>query len=292
MLIPYRYLRGPFLPAKLVKIGAAARSFKGHMMDMLEEETNALRENRSGSGGRMGSFVHALDVHAREAVTLPESEATKNSKRGLFIDEIFGNIFILNFAGYDTTANTMGFALYLWAIYPELQDWVAEELTAVVGSSEVAIEAWDYHVLFPRLKRCRAILLETLRLYTPIVAIPKWTATRSQTLNIGITYDDEAKTVTIPPGVYASPHLSAIHTHPTCWHEAGRWKPLSWIVNSSVSSAGQDLAKEELYEPAANTYFPWSDGPMIRKTVWAKNSYRSKQSQYWRACSRLIACRC
>ncbi|CAN8106034.1 unnamed protein product [Discula destructiva] len=147
MLIPYQYLKGPFVPEKLVKIGDAARSFKGHMNDMLEEETNALQEKGSGSGGIVSPFVRALDVHAREAATSPEIKASKDGKKGLSVDEIFGNIFILNFAGYDTTANTLSFALYFLAIHPEVQEWVAEEITTVVETE--SIEEWDYQSLFP-----------------------------------------------------------------------------------------------------------------------------------------------
>lgn len=164
MLIPYEYMKSPFVPKKLVKIGDAARAFKGHMINMLDQETRALRERKSGSGGMMSSFVRALDVHERELAESPQLRVSKDGKRGLSIDEVFGNVFILNFAGYDTTAHIVAYASYLLAINPEAQDWLAEEVDAVVGSSGASIETWDYHILFPQLKRCRAILLETLRL--------------------------------------------------------------------------------------------------------------------------------
>lgn len=260
MLIPYQYLKGPFVPKKLVRVGDAARAFKGHMINMLDEETKALRENRAGSGGMMSSFVRALDVHAREMAESPELKKSKDGKRGLSIDEIFGNVFILNFAGYDTTADIITFASYHLAINPEVQDWLAEEIAAVTGSSEAPIETWDYHTFFSQLKRCRAILLETLRLYPPIVAIPKWTAQQPQTLNIHNTHDSDAKTITIPPGVYTSPHMIAIHSHPKYWNDAENWRPSRWIISHS-GQLSQNIANEELLEPAQNTYFPWSDGP-------------------------------
>lgn len=260
MLIPYQYMKGPFLPKKLVKIGDAARAFKGHMVNMLDQETKALRENRSGSSGMMSSFVRALHVHEREMIESPHLKVSKDGKRGLSIDEIFGNVFILNFAGYDTTANIITFSSYLLAIKPEVQEWLAEEVAAVLGSSEAPIESWDYHALFPQLKRCRAILLETLRLYPPIVAIPKWTAREPQILNIPNAHDGNVKTITIPPGVYTSPHMIAIHSHPGYWNDAEEWKPSRWIESNSNHSK-QGISNEELVEPARNTYFPWSDGP-------------------------------
>lgn len=225
MLIPYRYLRGPFVPKKLVRIGDAARSFKSHMVEMLEEEARALQENRSGSGGIMSSFVRALNVHAREAATSPEIMPSKDGKRGLSVDEIFGNVFTLNFAGYDTTAHTLGFALYLLAIHPEVQDWLAEEIAAavVVGRPQDDIQAWDYQALFPRLRRCRTILLETLRVFPPIVGIPKWTAAQPQPLTVR-TRPRRARPPgpsPSPRGVYTAPHLSAVHARPRYWDEGG-----------------------------------------------------------------------
>lgn len=261
MLLPYRYLKGPFVPKKLVRVGDAARAFKGHMINMLDKETKALQEKRSGSGGMMSSFVRALDVHEREMAESPELKVSKDGKRGLSMDEIFGNVFILNFAGYDTTANIIAFASYLLAIHPEVQDWLAEEIVAIAGSSdsEAPIKTWDYHTFFPLLKRCRAVLLETLRLYPPIVAIPKWTAQQPQTLTIPNTNDGGvlSKTITIPPGVYTSPHMIAIHSHPKYWDDAEEWRPARWIV----SRPDQGITDQELLEPAPNTYFPWSDGP-------------------------------
>lgn len=146
MLIPYQYMKGSFVPKKLVKVGDAARAFKGHMINMLDQETKALREKKSGSGGMMSSFVRALDVHERELAESPQLKVSKDGKRGLSIDEIFGNVFILNFAGYDTTANIIAYASYLLAINPEVQDWLAEEVLNIRGTKEYnkSIKDLDY----------------------------------------------------------------------------------------------------------------------------------------------------
>lgn len=262
MLIPYRYLKGPLVPKKLVSVGDAAGAFKGHMINMLDQETKALRENRSGSVGMMSSFVRALDVHARQMAEFPDLKVSKDGKKGLSIDAIFGNVFILNFAGYDTTANTIAFASYLLAIHPEVQDWLAEEIAAVAGSSEASIESWDYRTFFPQLKRCRAILLETLRLYPPIVAIPKWTAQQPQTLNIFIhnTRERGVKTITIPLGVYTSPQIIAVHSHSRYWNDAEDWRPSRWIISHPGQSNQHDITKNYL-NPPQRCISPWSDGP-------------------------------
>lgn len=295
MLISYRYLRGPFVPKKLVRIGDAARSFKSHMVEMLEEETSALRENRSGSGGIMSSFVRALSVHEREAATSPEITASKDGKRGLSVDEIFGNVFTLNFAGYDTTAHTLGFALYLLAIHPEVQDWLAEEIAAAVvaGRPQDDIQAWDYQSLFPRLRRCRVILLETLRVFPPIVGIPKWTAAQPQPL-------------TVPAGVYTAPHLSAVHAHPHYWDEGGGLEaPRGGSSTPRLPAATTPAGRTRPRCRRGRRVLAWrarccvsplptptSRGRTARRAARARSSSRSRRWRCWRACSRAIGCRC
>lgn len=255
MIIPYRYLRGSLVPKKLVRIGDAARSFKKHMVKMLEDETSALRDNKPGSGGIMGAFVRALDVHEREVIAQPNLKESKDGKKGLSVDEIFGNLFVINFAGHDTTANTLAFSMLLLAAHPEVQTWLAEELAAIQDVKDTPVEQWDYRAVFPRLKRCQAVVLETLRLYPPIMSLPKWTKGRAQTLKVG------EQTLVIPPGVGTSPHLLAAHTHPRNWEDPFTWKPARWIVAGSYPAPDSAAASEELWTPPAHTYFPWSDGP-------------------------------
>ena len=155
MLVPLRVLSLPFLPASWAQIGTAAAEFKQYMTNMLDEETSSLKRGEKGTGSLMTSFVRALDTHQKEKVS-SKSEDQSLSK-GLSVEEIFGNIFVINFAGHDTTANTLAFSMLLLAANPEVQDWVAEELKQVIlgpGSSE-----WEYAKSFPALKRCQAVLV-------------------------------------------------------------------------------------------------------------------------------------
>lgn len=251
MIIPYRYLRGRFVPKKLVRVGDAARSFKRHMVKMLEDETTAFLENKSGSGGIMGAFVRALDTHEREIVSQPALRDSKDGKRGLSLDEIFGNLFVINFAGHDTTANTLAFTMLLLAAHPEIQTWVEEELSAIEIVKTTPVDEWDYSTVFPLRKRCQAVLLETLRLYPPIMSLPKWTKGAAQTIKIG------EKVLVVPPGVGTSPNLLDMHTHPKSWTDPFVWRPSRWIIRDSDFRSGS----EGLRTPPAHTYFPWSDGP-------------------------------
>ncbi|RYP44229.1 hypothetical protein DL768_009293 [Monosporascus sp. mg162] len=253
MLIPYRLLTGPMVPKSWARIGNAAVSFKRYMMKMLEEETAALNQGKPGSGGIMTAFVRALDVHNRETSALERKD--EEAKKGLSVDEIFGNLFVINFAGHDTTANTLAFSMLLLAACPDVQAWISEEINLV--TKDVPIEEWDYKGLFPQLKRCRAVLLETLRVYPPIMALPKWTSRRAQTINVG------GRTLTIPPGISTIPYVLAIQTHPKYWPDPYSWLPSRWILHAAPTSSPSidQVLGEELLLPERGTYFPWSDGP-------------------------------
>lgn len=152
MLIPYKLLMAPIVPKSWGKIGRAGDSFKRYMTQMLDEETSAQKQGKQGSGGIMTSLVRALNAFEQDSKTEDSSLA-----KGLSVQELFGNLFVINFAGHDTTANTLAFAFLLLASEPTVQDWVAEEIQQVTQGMKS--EDWTYEVLFPKLLRCRAILV-------------------------------------------------------------------------------------------------------------------------------------
>ncbi|KAB8205709.1 cytochrome P450 [Aspergillus parasiticus] len=237
MLMPRRLLSLSFAPESWHRLAKAATDFKQHMVRMLDEEVQALNEGKAGSSGLMTSFVRAMNLKQQDAPS-----------KGLTTDEIFGNIFVINFAGHDTTANTLSFALLLLAAYPEVQDWVAEELLLLANTKG------QYAEHFPKLNRCRAVLLETLRLYPPIPSLPKWTNDQPQPLKVG------DRTIMIPPKVGINLSLLPMHIDPQHWEDPLEWKPSRWITPTKLDTA-TSIEDEQLITPVRCTYFPWSDGP-------------------------------
>jgi cytochrome P450 len=145
LIVPRKYLSYSWLPGWVRKIGKAANDFQLHMEEMLDDELVALNrgENRNSL---MTSLVRALDTHQ------------KDSRQGISVEEIFGNLFIVNFAGHDTTANTLAFSTLLLSAFPDVQNWVAEEVDAVMRKTGDAGPS-DYSALFPQLLRCKAIMV-------------------------------------------------------------------------------------------------------------------------------------
>ncbi|KAI9878026.1 MAG: hypothetical protein M1830_002146 [Pleopsidium flavum] len=257
MLVPPKLLTMPFIPKTWARIGQATNDFRQYMMDMFNEERRLLDAGKPGTGNLMSSLVRVSEDEQKKKV-----KDNTDRPRGLTISEILGNIFVINFAGHDTTANTLAYSMLLLAAYPEVQDWVGEELQELLQNSNS--ETWSYEQLFPRLKRCQAVLLETIRLFPPIMALPKYTNQHSQILKVG------NKTISIDLDTMVVPSLLAMHTHPKYWKQDPLvWRPSRWISSSSSPSSSNGsnctisarLECEELFVPTKGSYFPWSDGP-------------------------------
>ena len=66
----------------------------------------------------MSSLVRASDQAKENALT---------------DDEIYGNTFIDNLAGHETTVHTLTYTINLLAAHPFYQDWIHEKLLSVLG---------------------------------------------------------------------------------------------------------------------------------------------------------------
>lgn len=205
------------------------------MTELYEEEKSQARLQAGSTASKtlISSLVRASQEEAKNGTGLTESE-------------IYGNMFMLNFAGHDTTAHTFTFAIHFLAANPAVQDWVSEEVRAVLGDDR---GSWDFSAHFPRLKRCFAVMLETLRLYTP-VPVAKWTGTSTASLNVA------GRTIVIPPNTMVIPSYATVHTEPKYWGpDPLVWKPSRWIVGSGAAPG-----QEDLISPKKGTFLGWSEG--------------------------------
>ncbi|OCL06848.1 cytochrome P450, partial [Glonium stellatum] len=140
-----------FMPKKVQRVGTAVKEFRQYMNELLDRERQAMT---TPQGAAKPNLINTL---IRESDEAKATVAGKNpSLLRLSDDEIKGNIFIFSLAGHDTTANTLAYALCLLAIHPEYQTWLAEELDHVRAT---AGETADYEAIFPRLKRCQAVMV-------------------------------------------------------------------------------------------------------------------------------------
>ncbi len=87
--------------------------------------------------------------------------------RAMRDDELVHNLATFILAGHETTAVALTWTLWLLAKYPDVQDRVAAEVQATVGSDAITAQ----HV--ERLTFTRQVLQEAMRLYPPATAVSR-----------------------------------------------------------------------------------------------------------------------
>lgn len=159
LVVGPKLLSHRLMPKRLSRIGQATVDFKAYMKDMYEEEKRAVADGKQAPANIMASLIRAtgeLDDSAM-ATDVKGTQSIKSASRGLSESEVYGNTFVYNFAGHDTTAITFSWALYLLAAHPEVQDWIGEEIDEFMESGDTSTSA--YSETFPKMKRCLAILV-------------------------------------------------------------------------------------------------------------------------------------
>lgn len=153
-LLPKRIWSLPWLPKKFENFQTYKSELKKYMVEMVEKTRY--------EGSEHANLLSVLVQKNEEARQLKEADADADgaggAKKGLSDDELYGNIFIYSFAGHETTAHAVCYAMYFLAAFPEVQDWVSEEAREVFKDIEDP-EALSYDEVFPRLKRALSVMV-------------------------------------------------------------------------------------------------------------------------------------
>lgn len=134
---------------KLGEMAVAVDEFGLYMKEMLQQERQRIKSGKVSKESLMSVLVKSSD----------QGMADSSSPKGgpvLSDEEIFGNLFVYNIAGHDTTAGTMNYAIAMMAAEPKWQEWLAEEIDAALKEDESALK---YSAIFPKLSRCQAIMV-------------------------------------------------------------------------------------------------------------------------------------
>lgn len=131
----------------------AREEFKHLMAQLLAQEKTAFEQGNLDRHNLMSALVRAQEQSKGTDI----KQAPGTVMAGLSEDEVFGNLFIYNLAGHETTASSIQFALLLLAMNPRWQDWIGEEIDAV--RQDDASASWFYETTFPTLPRCLALMV-------------------------------------------------------------------------------------------------------------------------------------
>lgn len=116
-----------------------------------EDVKQAVLRNDKLENNLITSLVRASQT------SVDREENTKGHQDGLTEEEVYGNIFVFNFAGHDATANSLAIAICLLATRLDVQDWIVEEINAVLAG--VDSKESTYEAAFPYLSRCLAVVV-------------------------------------------------------------------------------------------------------------------------------------
>ena len=169
LIIGPKFLTSRYRPRVWARVGQAIVDFKAHMQDMYVDEQNLLSCGKAGADNITSSLVRASEAGISSSGNTSKQNLIQHPKAGSYLlteAEVYGNIFVYNFAGHDTTAITLGWTLFLLAAHPEVQDWLFEEIHFFFPDFDSAPESYD--AVYPKLKRCLAVLVCHLRPLQPI----------------------------------------------------------------------------------------------------------------------------
>ncbi|GJJ12852.1 hypothetical protein Clacol_007097 [Clathrus columnatus] len=219
-----------FLLSKSLRdIYSAKEEFVSYMKEMIEKRRGDLEEERYDL---FNMLLKMNEENTAEQGTLAE-------------DELLGNIFIFLFAGYETTAHTICFALGLLAIEQEEQEKLFQHIVSILGDRTTP----NYEEL-NTLSYVIAVINETLRLFAPIPLLPK-VATEDTTISIALA-DGKMERIFIQSGTMLYINTTGLHYNPKYWDEPHTFNPSrfrkSYNKDAFIPFSGDDYRNHYDYQ--------------------------------------------
>ena len=168
----------------------------------------------------------APDDLATKIMTTADPETGETFSAGEMVDQVA--IFFL--AGHETSASALAWTLYMMAIYPEWQDKVAAEATA--------LRDCDFSVM-SKLRLSRDVFREALRLYPPVPMMVRET-----------TCPEVFRKRDVKPGAQVVLSPWHLHRHDRLWDNPDGFDPARWGTEN-----GRACMRK--------AYMPFSSGPRV-----------------------------
>jgi cytochrome P450 len=205
------------LPAWLPRPGGnAMRAHETRLRNFVTELVGARRADAEKGDDLLARMVRASD---------PETGRTLSDQ------DIVDNIIAFLMAGYDTTALSLAWSIYLVSQSPEWEARILREVAEVVGSGPVTAD----HV--EKLTVVQQVYSESLRLYPTAPVIVR-----------DILSEIEFEGVTIPAGTIGIIPIYAIHRHHKLWKDPNRFDPSRFATDE---------------KPGRYHFLPFGAGPRI-----------------------------
>lgn len=189
----------------------------------------ALIEDLTTERARDIATGQAPDDLATKIMTTPDPETGKCFDTAEMVDQVA--IFFL--AGHETSASSLGWALYLLALSPEWQERVAAEATEAIGA-EI-----PYFSILGKLKLSRAVFREAMRLYPPVPMFVR-----------EATCPETFRNRRVAPGAQVVISPWHLHRHERLWDNPDGFDPGRWETENGKACL-------------RSAYIPFSTGPRV-----------------------------
>jgi cytochrome P450 len=197
------------------------RSMRAHERRLRDGVAELVRARRAGAAAPDDLLARLLRAR--------DTETGRSMPDELLVD----NIVAFLMAGYDTTAFSLTWTLYLISQSAEWEARMLREIDEVVGSGPVT----SAHV--ERLKTVQQVLNESLRLFPTAPVIVR-----------DIVEDVEFDGISVPAGTIGIIPIYAIHRHRSYWHDPDRFDP-------------DRFSPENRSKPSRFQFMPFGAGPRI-----------------------------
>lgn len=216
LTIIFSGLKAPdvLLPNALKRLKVAVADFRLYMEEAVLRQMQQQTRTKARTGTT--SLLEAM-VNANEA----EKQLLQNSTRrpSYFTESgLYGNLFVFNLAGYETTGSSFTFAPSYLATNPDIQKWVIEEIDAHYSNAN----SQPYDGIYPKLVRCQALMYETLRLASPAPLIVR---EPTSPLDVPIITSKDERTITIDRGTVVGCHFYGARLSPRRGADAATFNP-------------------------------------------------------------------
>ncbi|KAI9251834.1 cytochrome P450 [Phascolomyces articulosus] len=152
-------------------------------------------------------------------------EGGQEEGQGLTDAELLSNVYVFLFAGHDTTASAISFAICFLAMYPEIQQRAREEAIKILGDEPKNVAPTVEQS--QKMVYTEQIIKETLRMYAPVDYLVPRCAVK----------DTELGGVFIPKGTQVTVSIYQLHHSPRVWNDnPDKFNPDRFASNTNTSS--------------------------------------------------------
>ncbi|CAJ2659454.1 unnamed protein product [Trifolium pratense] len=215
-----------YLPTKTNKrLKEIDRYIIASLTDMINKRE---REIKAGEATKNDLLGILLESNHKEI-----EENNNNKNVGMNLDDVIKECKLFHLAGEETTSVLLVWTILLLSRYPNWQAHAREEVLQVFGNKKPDFEGLSH------LKIVTMILYEVLRLYPPVVMIPR-----------AVYKDVKVGNLTLPAGVQIALPIAWLH------HDSELWGDDSNVFNPERFSGGISKASN-----GKISFFPFGWGP-------------------------------